>query len=200
VISTHRRRNLAVLVICSAQMMTVLDVTIVNVALPHIRRDLGMTETNLQWVVTVYVLAFGGLLLLGGRAGDLFGRRRMFRLGLTLFTTASLLCGLAVNDVWLIAARAGQGLGAAVAAPAALALIPQLFVHGPDRNRAMGIYAASFSVGGAVGQLLGGTLVEAGSWRWVFFVNLPIGFAILAMTGATLPTDQRKRGRPGTWS
>jgi EmrB/QacA subfamily drug resistance transporter len=192
---SHRRRNLAVFVICAVQMMTVLDVTIVNVALPSIRRDLNISETNLQWIVTVYVLTFGGLLLLGGRVGDLFGRRRMFSVGVAIFTLSSMLGGAAPNDLTLIGARVGQGLGAAIAAPTALALIANLFAPGRERNKAMGIYAGASSVGGAVGQILGGTLVEVGSWRWVFFVNVPVGVVVLVTAAYTLPRDEARRGK-----
>ena len=155
--------------------MVVLDSTIVNVALPHIQRALGFSGAGLEWVVNGYALAFGGLLLLGGRAGDLLGRRRMFVTGLLLFSAASLAGGFATSQAWLLAARAVQGAGGAIVAPAALALIVTTFPQGPPRNRAMGVYAAMSVGGGAAGLIAGGLLVTYASWRWVLFVNVPIG-------------------------
>ena len=173
-----RPLGLALLVIATAQLMVVLDATIVNVALPHIQRALGFSGSGLEWVVNAYALTFGGLLLLGGRAGDLLGRRRMFIAGLLLFSAASLLGGFATTQAWLLAARAVQGVGAAIVAPAALSLITTTFPEGPPRNRAMGVYAAMSIAGGAIGLIAGGLLTTYASWRWVLFVNVPIGVAV----------------------
>ncbi|HLK01373.1 MAG TPA: MFS transporter, partial [Streptosporangiaceae bacterium] len=168
-----RRLGLALAVIATAQLMVVLDGTIVNVALPHIQHALGFSNTNLEWVVNAYALAFGGLLLLGGRSGDLLGRRRIFIAGILLFSLASLLGGFATDQAWLLTARAIQGVGGAFAAPAALSLIAVTFPEGPPRNRAMGVYAAMSVGGAAVGLVLGGLLTTYASWRWVMFVNVP---------------------------
>ncbi|MEY9968278.1 EmrB/QacA subfamily drug resistance transporter [Streptacidiphilus sp. MAP12-16] len=189
-----RHLGLALFVIAAAQLMVVLDATITNIALPSIQIHLHVSTPNLAWVVNSYALAFGGLLLLGGRAGDLFGRRRMFRIGIAVFTLASLLGGLAPNEGLLIAARILQGVGAALAAPSALALITTTFPAGKPRNTAMGVYAAMGGVGATVGLLLGGVLTDYLDWRWVFFVNIPIGLAVLAGT-TTLTEAQRHPGR-----
>src|SRR6516165_10659730 len=179
----HRRLGLALAVIATAQLMVVLDATIVNVALPHIQTALGFSNTNLEWVVNAYALAFGGLLLLGGRSGDLLGRRRVFIAGILLFSVASLVGGFDTSQEWLLTARVLQGVGGAFAAPTALALIAVTFPEGPPRNRAMGVYAAMSVAGGAVGLLAGGLLVQYFTWRGVFFVNVPIGLAV-AITGS----------------
>ena len=190
-----RRLGLALAVIAAAQLMVVLDATIVNVALPHIQTALGFSGTNLEWVVNAYALAFGGLLLLGGRSGDLLGRRRIFIAGLLLFTLASLLGGFATDQAWLLGARVVQGIGAAFAAPTALSLIAVTFPEGPPRNRAMGVYAAMSVAGGAVGLIAGGLLVQFASWRWVFFVNVPIGLVVAFLATRVLPESDRRRGR-----
>ena len=190
-----RRLGLALAVIAAAQLMVVLDATIVNVALPHIQTALGFSGTNLEWVVNAYALAFGGLLLLGGRSGDLLGRRRVFIAGILLFTLASLLGGFATDQAWLLGARVVQGIGAAFAAPTALSLIAVTFPEGPPRNRAMGVYAAMSVAGGAVGLIAGGLLVQFASWRWVFFVNVPIGLLVAFMATRVLPESDRRRGR-----
>ncbi|MER5490130.1 MFS transporter [Streptomyces sp. NPDC002454] len=169
----------ALVVIATAQLMVVLDGTITNIALPSIQTDLDLSASTLAWVVNSYALAFGGLLLLGGKAGDLFGRRRMFRFGIVVFTVASILGGFATNEFLLIAARVLQGVGAAVAAPTALSLITTNFPEGAPRNKAMGVYAAMAGIGSTVGMLLGGVLTDYLDWRWVFFVNVPIGVAVL---------------------
>jgi len=189
-----RSLGLALFVIAAAQLMVVLDATITNIALPAIQTDLKVTDANLAWIVNSYALAFGGLLLLGGRAGDLFGRRRMFRAGIAVFTLASLFGGLAPDEGLLIGARVLQGVGAALAAPSALALITTTFPQGKPRNTAMGVYAAMGGVGATVGLLLGGTLTDLLDWRWVFFVNIPIGLAVLAGT-RTLVEAERHPGR-----
>jgi EmrB/QacA subfamily drug resistance transporter len=174
--------------------MVVLDATIVNVALPHIQTALHFSGSNLEWVVNAYALAFGGLLLLGGRSGDLLGRRRIFIAGILLFSLASLLGGFATDQAWLLAARAAQGVGGALAAPTALSLIAVTFPEGPPRNRAMGVYAAMSVAGGAVGLIVGGLLVQYLNWRWVLFVNVPIGLVIAALAPRVLGESERRRG------
>jgi EmrB/QacA subfamily drug resistance transporter len=190
-----RRLGLALIVIATAQLMIVLDSSIVNVALPHIQSSLGFSDSSLEWVVNAYTLAFGGLLLLGGRAGDLLGRRRIFIAGLLLFSLASLAGGFATDPAWLITARVLQGAGAAMAAPTALSLIAVTFPEGPPRNRAMGVYAAMSIAGAAVGLIAGGLLVNYLSWRWVMFVNVPIGLVVAALATRVLPESQRRPGR-----
>ncbi|MER8044167.1 MFS transporter [Streptomyces sp. NPDC094032] len=189
-----RHLGLALVVIASAQLMVVLDGTITNIALPSLKEDLDISASGLAWVVNSYVLAFGGLLLLGGKTGDLFGRRKVFRIGIAVFTLASLLGGFATSSELLIAARVLQGVGAAVAAPTALSLIATTFPEGAPRNKAMGVYAAMSGVGATVGLLLGGLLTEYLDWRWVFFVNVPIGLAVLFGT-KVLAEGERVRGR-----
>ena len=190
-----RRLGLALAVIATAQLMVVLDATIVNVALPHIQTALGFSGTGLEWVVNAYALAFGGLLLLGGRTGDLLGRRRIFIAGILVFSLASLLGGFATGQVWLLSARVLQGVGGAFAAPTALSLIAVTFPEGPPRNRAMGVYAAMSVAGGAVGLIAGGLLVQFASWRWVFFVNVPIGLVVAFLAARVLPESERRRGQ-----
>ncbi|CAI7975341.1 Puromycin resistance protein pur8 [Frankia sp. Hr75.2] len=191
---TSHHLGLALFVIAAAQLVVVLDATITNIALPSIQTDLDVSDANLAWIVNSYALAFGGLLLLGGRTGDLFGRRRMFQTGIGIFTLASLLGGLAPNEALLISARVLQGIGAALAAPNALALITTTFPPGKPRNTAMGVYAAMGGVGATVGLLLGGTLTDVLSWRWVFFINVPIGLVVLAGT-RSLVEAERDPGR-----
>jgi len=190
-----RHLGVALLVIATAQLVVVLDATIVNVALPHIQAALGFSGSGLEWVVNAYALTLGGLLLLGGRAGDQFGRRRMFVTGLLLFSAASLVGGLATSQAWLLAARAVQGAGGAIVAPTALALIATTFPQGPPRNRAMGVYAAMSVAGAAAGLIAGGLLVTYASWRWVLFVNVPIGIAVALAAPAVLPGTARRPGR-----
>lgn len=182
-----RKRWLALTVLCLGVLMIVLDTTIVNVALPSIRTDLGFTETSLVWVVNAYMLTFGGFLLLGGRLGDLFGHRRLFLLGITLFTLASLACGLAQSQALLVAARAVQGVGGAVVSAVSLSLIMDLFRTPGDRAKAMGVYGFVCAGGGSIGVLLGGLLTGALSWHWIFLVNLPIGVAVYALSLALIP-------------
>jgi EmrB/QacA subfamily drug resistance transporter len=190
-----RRLGLALLVIATAQLMVVLDATIVNVALPHIQQALGFSGSGLEWVVNAYAVTFGGLLLLGGRAGDILGRRRVFVFGLLLFSGASLLGGFATSEWWLLTARAIQGAGGAVIAPTALALITTNFPEGRERNRAFGVYAAMAGAGSATGLLLGGVLTTYASWRWVLFVNVPIGILVAAAAPRVLAESPRRPGR-----
>ncbi|KUJ67836.1 MFS transporter [Streptomyces albus subsp. albus] len=185
---------MALAVIASCQLMVVLDITIVNIALPHIQSALDFSTTNLSWVINAYTLTFGGLLLLGGRTGDILGRRRVFIFGVLLFVIASLFGGLAQNSQQLLAARALQGVGGAVASPTALALITTTFAEGPERNRAFGVFAAVSAGGGAIGLLLGGVLVEWLDWRWIFFVNVPIGLAIALATPRVIKESERHPG------
>jgi EmrB/QacA subfamily drug resistance transporter len=174
------RKSLALAVIVAAQFMVVLDIAIVNVALPSIKIDLHFAEENLQWVISAYAILFGGALLLGGRLGDIFGRRRLFMIGLAVFTGASLLGGLAWSEGSLIAFRALQGLGGALLAPATLSILMTTFAEGAERNRALGIWGAASGSGAAAGVLLGGFLTSYLSWPWVFFINVPVGLAVIA--------------------
>ena len=176
--------------ICFAQFMVVLDATVVNVALPSIQNDLGLSEANLQWIVNAYTLVFGGFLLLGGRAGDLLGRKRLFLGGLVVFTLASLLDGLAVNSGMLIGSRGLQGLGAAFISPAALAIISTTFEEGAARAKALGVWAAIAIGGSAVGLVLGGGLTQALSWPWIFFINVPVGVAVFLLSLRLVPESK----------
>ncbi|MFQ3557190.1 MFS transporter [Streptomyces gramineus] len=189
------RPGIALTVIAACQLMVVLDATIVNIALPHIQDALKFSTTDLTWVVSAYTLTFGGLLLLGARAGDILGRRRVFMTGILLFTFASLLGGLAQEPWQLLAARALQGMGGAIASPTSLALITTTFPEGPERNRAFGVFAAVSAGGGAIGLLAGGMLTDWLDWRWVFFVNVPIGLLIVALTPQYINESQRHPGR-----
>ena len=191
------KRWLALYVLCAGVLMIVLDTTVVNVALPSIREDLRFTETSLVWVVNAYMLTFGGFLLLGGRLGDLYGRRRLFLLGITVFTLASLACGLANSQALLVGARALQGLGGALVTAIALSLIMNLFTEPADRAKAMGIYSFVCAGGGSIGVLAGGVLTSALNWHWVFLVNLPIGALVYALCRVLLPDSRGEatRGR-----
>src|SRR5689334_10488148 len=185
----HRWRILAV--VATAFFMTILDVSIVNVALPSIGKDLNFSQENLQWVITAYAIAFGGFLLLGGRAADLLGRRRVFIVGVVIFTAASLVCGLAQSEGMLIASRAVQGLGGAIISPAALSIVTTTFEEGAERNKALGVWGALGGSGAAVGVLLGGILTDYLSWRWIFFVNVPVGAIVLLLTPRIVPESRR---------
>src|SRR5437868_8943301 len=176
-----RRKWLALALVVAAQFMVVLDVAIVNVALPSIKTDLNFTQESLQWVITAYAIMFGGTLLLGGRMADLLGRRRLFMAGLVLFTASSLLDGLAWSEGSLITFRALQGLGAALLSPAALSILTTTFEEGRERNLALGIWGAASGSGGAAGVLRGGLLTSALSWSWIFFVNVPAGAIVLVL-------------------
>ena len=186
----NNKRWLALYVLCAGVLMIVLDTTIVNVALPSIREDLDFSETSLVWVVNAYMLTFGGFLLLGGRLSDLYGHRRLFLLGITLFTLASVACGLASTQILLITARAVQGLGGAVVSAVSLSLIMNLFTAPDDRAKAMGVYGFVCAGGGSVGVLLGGLLTSALNWHWIFLVNVPIGIAVYALCRTLLPDDR----------
>jgi EmrB/QacA subfamily drug resistance transporter len=189
-----RTRWLALVVLCLGDLMIVLDTTIVNVALPSIREDLGFTETSLAWVVNAYLLTFGGFLLLGGRLGDLYGHRRLFVAGIALFTGASLACGLATTQEALVAARAVQGLGGAVVAAVALSLIMTLFTEPAERAKAMGVIGFVAAGGGSVGVLLGGVLTDVLDWHWIFLVNVPIGVAVIVFSFMLLPAGRAAAG------
>jgi EmrB/QacA subfamily drug resistance transporter len=186
----NRTRWLALLVLCLGDLMIVLDTTIVNVALPSIRADLGFSETSLAWVVNAYLLTFGGFLLLGGRLGDLFGHRRLFLIGISLFTLASVACGLSTSQGLLVASRAVQGLGGAVVSAVALSLIMSLFTEAAERAKAMGVFGFVMAGGGTIGVLLGGILTDALSWHWIFLVNVPIGVLVYALSLKLVSADQ----------
>jgi EmrB/QacA subfamily drug resistance transporter len=194
VLETASRKWIALIFLCAAQFMVVLDVSIVNVALPSIKEGLHFSEQNLLWVLNAYTLVFGGFLMLGGRVADRLGRRRVFMVGVALFSTASLFCGLATSSGWLVFARAIQGLGAAIASPAALSILTVTFDEGRDRNRALSIWGAIAGAGGAFGVLLGGILTQEVGWSWIFFVNVPIGALVILgspfVIAPSLPGDQ----------
>ena len=185
-VASARHRWLALALLSVVQFMLVLDIAIVNVALPSIQVDLGFSQENLQWVISAYALVFGGFLLLGGRAADLLGRRRMFISGLVVFTSASLLAALAWSETSLIGARAVQGLGAAIIAPAALSILMTTFSEGKERNIALGVWGAVGGFGAAAGVLLGGIFTDLLSWEWIFFLNIPVGIAALALAPVLL--------------
>ena len=184
------RKGLALALLAAAQFIVVLDASIVNVALPSMGRDLDFATEDLSWVVNAYTLVFGGFLLLGGRMADLLGRRRVFVAGLILFSAASLAGGLAQSPGWLVAARAVQGLGAAILSPAALSIITTTFAEGAERNRALGVWGAVAGSGGAAGVLFGGLLTEYAGWEWVLFVNVPIGLAVAFFATRILPESK----------
>jgi EmrB/QacA subfamily drug resistance transporter len=189
------RRGLALAIVLCAQLMIVLDLTVVNIALPSIASGLHFSASSLAWVLNAYSLTFGGLLLLGGRAGDILGRRRMFLIGIALFTAASLAGGLATSAAWLLTARAVQGIGGAIASPAVLATIVSGFPEGRERTRALGIFTAVMMGGASLGLVLGGIITEWASWRWVLFVNVPVGIAVLLAAPRVLPESPRQPGR-----
>src|SRR6187399_1004367 len=189
-----RRRWFALALIVAAQFMVVLDVAIVNVALPSIRTDLNFSQESLQWVITAYAIFFGGFLLLGGRLADLLGRRRLLIAGLAVFTVFSLLDGLAWSEGSLITFRALQGLGAAMLSPAALSILTTTFREGKDRNVALGIWGAASGSGGAAGVLLGGALTSALSWSWIFFINVPVGILVLGVSPVLLKESRAELG------
>ena len=188
--TSDRRKWIALLLLCMVQFMVILDIAIVNVALPSIKIDLGFTQANLQWVISAYSLVFGGFLLLGGRLADLLGRRRVFMVGLVIFSIGSLLCGLSWSEGSLIAARALQGLGAATISPSALSILTTMFREGRERNIALGAWGAVGGVGAAAGVLMGGVLVEYLSWPWIFYVNVPVGIISLIAAPMLLPESR----------
>jgi EmrB/QacA subfamily drug resistance transporter len=194
VIESGRGKWLVLTVVGAAFFMTILDVAIVNVAIPSIQKDLNIAESTVQWVVTAYAITFGGFLLLGGRMADLLGRRNIFLLGLTIFTIASLVCGLASSAGVLIAARAVQGVGAAIISPAALSIVTTTFEEGAERNKALGIWGALGGSGAAVGVLLGGVLTKYFGWEWIFFVNVPVGALVFALTRPIVPESRADLG------
>jgi EmrB/QacA subfamily drug resistance transporter len=191
--STHRWRAFAVLAV--SYFMTIVDLTIVNVALPTIGRDLHFSETNLQWVVTIYALTFGGFLLLGGRAADLLGRRRIMMIGLATFSVASLACALATTDTFLIAMRGVQGLGAAIVLPAALSIVMNMFEEGPDRNKALGAWGAIGASGATIGLIAGGLLTRYVGWQYIFFLNVPLGALALLVAPRLVPESRLETTR-----
>src|ERR1700738_5181027 len=193
-LSSARGKNLALMLLAMTQFVVVIDASIVNVALPSIGTHLHFSRADLSWVVNAYTLTFGGFLLLGGRLADLLGRRRMFMIGLVVFSLASLAGGLAQSEAWLLGARAIQGLGAAMVSPAALAILTTTFAEGAERNRALGIWGAVAGAGGAAGVLLGGILTSGLNWRWVLFVNVPIGLAAAALAPRTLVESRAENG------
>jgi EmrB/QacA subfamily drug resistance transporter len=189
------RRWLALALLGTAFFMVILDGTIVYVALPSIDEALGFSASGLQWVMSAYLLSFGGLLLLGGRSADLLGRRRMFMVGVALFAGSSLLCGLAWSDEVLVAARVAQGVAAAIMAPTALSLLMSVFEEGPERNKALGVWGGIGGVGATSGLLIGGPVTEGLGWEWVFFINVPVGLAVLALCPALLPESREPVSR-----
>ena len=188
------RRGLALAIVLGAQLMIILDMTVVNIALPGIAHGLHFSTAGLSWVLNAYTLTFGGLLLLGGRTGDILGQRRVFGAGIVLFTAASLAGGLAQSAGWLLAARAAQGIGGAFASPAVLAMITASFADGRERARALGIYTAVVMGGGSLGLVLGGVITEWVSWRWVLFINVPIGVLVAIAAPMFLPETARQPG------
>jgi EmrB/QacA subfamily drug resistance transporter len=194
-LASPRRKWLALALLCTVQFMVVLDIAIVNVALPSIQKDLGFSQENLQWVISAYALLFGGFLLLGGRAADLLGRRRIFLVGLVVFTIASLFSGLAWSEGALIGARALQGLGAAIISPAALSILTTTFDEGSERNTALGAWGAVGALGAVAGVLLGGVLTDLLSWQWIFYVNVPVGAAAFALAPILLAESRDRRAR-----
>src|ERR1700694_3381748 len=196
-LNTPRAKNRALLLLAVTEFVVVIDASIVNVALPSIGQALRFSRTDLSWVVNAYALTFGGFLLLGGRMADLLGRRRMFMLGLVVFSVASFAGGVAQSEGWVLAARAVQGLGAAIVSPAALSILTTTFTEGAERNRALGIWGAVAGAGGAAGGLLGGILTSGLSWRWVLFVNDPIGSAAAVLAPRLLVESRAEEGTKG---
>src|SRR5947199_1984001 len=189
--------NAVLAIVAVAQFMVVLDATVVNVALPTIKQDVGFSEQSLSWILNAYTLMFGGFLLLGGRLADRLGRRRVFMAGIALFSGASLVCGLSQSEAMLLIARGLQGLGGALVSPAALSIIVTTFAEGTERNRALAVWGAIAGAGGAAGLLLGGVIVEVLSWRWVFFINVPIGAVVLALTPRIVPESRSESATGG---
>src|SRR3954467_695265 len=193
--SASRRKWSALALLSAVQFMVVLDVAVVNVALPSIQTDLGFSQEDLQWVISAYALLFGGFLLLGGRAADLLGRRRVFLVGIVVFTAASLLSGLAWSEGSLIVARGLQGLGAAIISPAALSILTTTFAEGPERNTALGAWGAVGAFGAVAGVLLGGVLTDLLSWQWIFYINAPVGIAAFVLAPMLLDESRDAHAR-----
>src|SRR5579884_4044104 len=193
--SPHLNRWRAFSLLAVSFFMTIIDLTIVNVSLPTIGRDLHFSETNLQWVATAYALTFGGMLMLGGRAADLLGRRRILMVGLALFTAASLACALSTGDVFLIGSRAVQGVGAAIMLPAALSIVMNMFEEGAERNKALGIWGAIAASGATVGLITGGLLTRYAGWQYIFYLNVPIGVVALALVPRVVPDSRLDAAR-----
>src|SRR3954449_6244018 len=194
-VNTNRRKWWALGLLSAVQFMVVLDIAVLNVALPSIKVDLGFSQENLQWVISAYALVFGGFLLLGGRAADVLGRRRIFLAGIIVFTLSSLLAGLAWSEASLIVARAFQGLGAAIISPAALSILSVTFREGRERNIALGVWGAVGGFGAAAGVLLGGVLTDLLSWEWIFFVNVPVGLVAFILTPFMLTESRDARAK-----
>src|SRR6187397_1419832 len=194
-VASGKHKWMALALLSVVQFMLVLDIAIVNVALPSIKVDLGFSQENLRWVISAYALVFGGFLLLGGRMADILGRRRLFIVGTAAFTLGSLLCGLAWSDSALLGSRAIQGLGAAIISPAALAILMTTFREGRERNIALGAWGAVGGFGAAAGVLLGGVLTDALSWEWIFFVNVPVGIAALLLSPVLLTESRDAHGQ-----
>src|SRR5258708_37517035 len=201
--NTTDRRWMALLILCAGFLMIVVDMTIVNVALPSIKNDLGFSQVGLAWVVNAYLMHYAGLLLLAGRLGDLIGRKRIFLIGLVMFTAASLLCGLSVSQPMLIAARFLQGIGGAVSSAVILGMVVTMFPEPAERARAIGIFSFVASAGASIGLLAGGLITQAVSWHWIFFVNLPIGIVIAVLASRLLESDRGiglRSGADGLWA
>src|SRR5207342_1103131 len=194
-VASERLKWFALALLCVTQFVVVLDIAVVNVALPSIQKDLGFSQENLQWVISAYALVFGGFLLLGGRLADIIGRKRVFMAGLVIFSVGSLLCGLAWSDEALIASRALQGLGAAAITPSALSILTTTFAEGRERNIALGAWGAVGGFGAAAGVLLGGILTDLLSWEWIFFVNVPVGVAALVLAPILLGESRDAHGQ-----
>src|SRR5215204_5995533 len=194
-VASNRRKWLALALLSTVQFMVVLDIAVVNVALPSIKVDLGFSQENLQWVMSAYALVFGGFLLLGGRAADVLGRRKLFVAGIVVFTLASLFAGFAWSEASLIGARALQGLGAAMITPAALSILSTTFTEGRERNIALGVWGAVGGVGAAAGLLMGGILTDSLGWEWIFFVNVPVSVAAFVLTPVLLGESRDARVR-----
>lgn len=192
--AARTRPGIVLAILVAFQLMVATDLTVANIAMPGIQESLGFSTVNLAWVINAYTLAFGGMLLLGGRIGDIFGRRRMFVVGVVVFTVASLLAGMATTPALLLVMRVAQGVGSALAAPSALALVTSNFAEGDQRNRAIGLYAASGGLGASVGLILGGVLTDWASWRWVLWINVPVGIGIAAVTNRFVRDGDRKTG------
>ena len=194
-VASERTRWFALALLCAVQFMVVLDIAIVNVALPSIQQDLHFSQENLQWIISAYALVFGGFLLLGGRLADILGRKRVFMTGLVIFSVGSLLCGLAWSETSLIAARALQGLGAAAITPSALSILTTTFKEGRERNIALGAWGAVGGFGAAAGVLMGGILTDLLSWQWIFYVNVPVGFVALVLAPILLTESKDAHGQ-----